>query len=624
MKYSLWNMVARGGDGGGGGGSASERQQAERDAANLAAAVSQGRGSTVTSARPEGSSGRSDTTTYGGYSGGGGGSDAAERQAAANAARIAAEKAAYDQQQAQAAAQAQAQQQAAAANAARIAAERATYDQQQAAEKTAADNAARIAAEKAAYQAPSAPAAPSSGFSLTDIVNQLIGVTPAEAKPLTTPEEFAAAQRALAAAKQTGVSGGVPIGYKTPAEIAKEADLAERQAQAAIDAEAMRTGFPTGLTTIATAPTAQPVPEKTIPQRIAEFVNPTGQDLRFSTNYTLPDVGLRIGREGTSAITTEGKSPFSAYENAVVQNTRSPFESVVQSTIQSASQPAISPAAIRAAQEKSMADLAAAQAAAPAKQVFSEYGAEPVVPFPVPRPPQDELAAKVAAAAAPAAKVAAPVTSPVATAQKGILDQLMSGITDANAKRIAELEKQNQFAGGNKEQVAAALGVDPSQLQSRIVNYDGQQKVDYFTKGLDQVLGEMIGAPFQAVSNLFTPNVNNLPRGSYVRDPRLSDMFTQNVPSKGYGPYGDLTAEEYRQQYGGRDTTTSGAGAPVTTPTVPVTPTPVTPQPPQANAAWSRTRTGLPFDPYNYGYGGEYTYYSAKGGHVAPLSKIRK
>jgi len=58
---------------------------------------------------------------------------------------------------------------------------------------------------------------------------------------------------------------------------------------------------------------------------------------------------------------------------------------------------------------------------------------------------------------------------------------------------------------------------------------------------------------------------------------------------------------------------------------VPTTPTPTpTPEPKNPLTEWSRKRTGLPFDPFAYGYGGEYTYYSAKGGAVSPLSKIRK
>ena len=613
-KYRL--LAVRAGDGGGGGGSSRDQE-----AADMAAAVAQGRGSTVTSARPAGSSSRSDTTTYGG---GGGGRDSSDNAAAANAARIAAEKATYEQQQAQAAAA----QKAAADNAARIAAERATYEQQQRAAQAASDNAARIAAEKASYEMPSAPSAPSGGTSLSDIVNQIIGIPSAEAKPVTTAQEFADAQRAIAAAKQMGVTGGVPIGYKSPADIAKEADLAEAQAQAAINAAAFRAGFPTGIKqptmtttfnpeTSGIVPTGAFVPtekEKTIPEKIAEFFNPTGEDLRYTSKYTLPDIGLRIGTAGTPAITTErlaqpAGTPFPTELARAAGTFTSPFEKVFKSVT-----------------EPTMTAQVSKQAE-PKQSLFDEYNANPPVtanvPVPLPRP--EDLGIETEPVTT---TVRAPVTAvtptTVAPTQKGVLDQLMSGLDAANAKRVAELEQAGKFAGGNKQQVAEALQVDPSALKSRIVFQDGQQKVDYYTKGLDQALGEAFTAPFQAVSNLFSPDVNKLPQGSYVRDPRFSDLFSQNVPSKGYGPYGDLTAEEYRQQYGGRDITPPVTPTSVPVTPAPVTPTPVPPAPPSAQSAWSRTRSGLPYDPYNYGYGGEYTYYSAKGGHVAPLSKVRK
>ena len=286
----------------------------------------------------------------------------------------------------------------------------------------------------------------------------------------------------------------------------------------------------------------------------------------------------------------------------------------------------MSPAALRAMENKSMSSLAAAQAQAPAAKTFDEYNATSAVsqniPVPIPVPGRSPI--QTTGTVIPSStNIPIPVARPT-DQQKNIFDV----ISDMNAKRIAELEKQNQFIGGNKEQVAAALNVDPSELQSRIVNYDGTQKVDYFTKGMDQALAEMVTGPFQAISNLFGSNVNQTPRGSYVRDQRFSDLFSQNVPSKGYGPYGDLTLEEYNKQYGGRDQQT-GAGAPVTTPTVPVTPAPEVPAPEvPATPLASFKRKYIPLTDYaSYGYGPESTFYeyqAAQGGSVGPLSQKRK
>jgi hypothetical protein len=515
---------------------------------------------------------------------------------------------------------------------------------------------------------PSAPSAPSSGTSLSDVVNELFGIPSAEAKPVTTAQEFADAQRAIAAAKQMGVTGGVPIGYKSPADIAKEADLAEAQAQAAINAAAFRAGFPTGLAGLA-ASTNLP----------AQFTQPAGQTTTFNKDQSgivpagvwtdqqmsMPDVrqsaeAARIAAaqpadtfftdlqrvnnklaairgmdtanlvgsgRGVAGPTAEDiqaaraaeakASPFEAYSQVKSVPT-SPFESVVKAALSSAPTenvynytPTFTPAPVS---KVNMSDYVQTGD----KQMLPSVGQQsfPRGPAPVISEPEPVISA-------PATTV--PVTTTpttIAPTQKGVIEQIMSDMDAANAKRIAELEQANKFAGGNKAQVAAALGVDPSELKSRIVFQDGQQKVDYYTKGLDQVLGEMISGPFNAIGSLFGGGNYDLKNG-YSVTPSGDVITTPTFSSKGYGPYGDLTAEEYRQQYGGRDVTQPVTPTPVPV-TPPVPPTPVPPAPPSAKSAWSRTRSGLPYDPYNYGYGGEYTYYSAEGGPVSPLNKIRK
>lgn len=125
-------------------------------------------------------------------------------------------------------------------------------------------------------------------------------------------------------------------------------------------------------------------------------------------------------------------------------------------------------------------------------------------------------------------------------------------------------------------------------------------------------------------ANASSPNQNML-----TYDPVASyQNGAQFIPEGNYGPAGNLTREQYRDQYGGRD-------APVTpkkpkvpaTPTTPTTPdtTPETPTNGLGLATYDpRNYLGLPDDPLTYGFGGEQVYYKAMGGAVGPLSQKRK
>lgn len=244
------------------------------------------------------------------------------------------------------------------------------------------------------------------------------------------------------------------------------------------------------------------------------------------------------------------------------------------------------------------------------------------VPFPVPReivqtetPPSSSSTFKGTSAktteqqapALPAAKTTTPATQ---ATDQGVLGKIMADINNANAKRIAELEKAGEFSGGNKAQVAAALGVDPSQLQSRIVNYDGSQKVDYFTKGLDQVLGDIVSGPFKALGNLFGGGNYDLKNGYSITP--SGDV----VPTPVYTP----------PTGGGGGGGIAQAPAPVQAAAAPAVTTPVSPALPQALASFKRKY--VPLTNYaTYGYGPEsalYEYTAAEGGAVGPLSQKRK
>lgn len=95
-----------------------------------------------------------------------------------------------------------------------------------------------------------------------------------------------------------------------------------------------------------------------------------------------------------------------------------------------------------------------------------------------------------------------------------------------------------------------------------------------------------------------------------------------------YGPYGDLSREQYRDQYGGRDAPVIPIKTTPATPTTPTTPDTTTPETPTNGLGLAtydpRTYLGVANDPYNYGFGGEQVYYKAMGGAVGPLSQKRK
>lgn len=129
--------------------------------------------------------------------------------------------------------------------------------------------------------------------------------------------------------------------------------------------------------------------------------------------------------------------------------------------------------------------------------------------------------------------------------QPSVLDKLFG----TNEDRIAELENQNKYAGGDRNAVASALGVDPSQLKARIVEVNGQPKVDYYTKSLSDALKFDFSNPFSGSQSSYSgpkgPNMD-------VVNADIANRAAQERSS--YGPYGNLTREEYRALYGGKDT----------------------------------------------------------------------
>lgn len=126
---------------------------------------------------------------------------------------------------------------------------------------------------------------------------------------------------------------------------------------------------------------------------------------------------------------------------------------------------------------------------------------------------------------------------------------------DAYSKEYLTDEEGNQITAKEwyRQDMERQLGrtVAPEEVKSRIVDFGQGPVVDYYTKGLDQALGEMVTGPFNAISSAFGGRgIESLPQGSSVRDKRFMDLFSPTEPVRRYGPNGDMTLEEYRQIYG--------------------------------------------------------------------------
>jgi hypothetical protein len=190
------------------------------------------------------------------------------------------------------------------------------------------------------------------------------------------------------------------------------------------------------------------------------------------------------------------------------------------------------------------------------------------LPTPVVRSYQDAGSSPDANVGAPAAASSgeAGFNVPSSAEPESILDWVNSGFS--NEKQINYLLDQpnriapnlpNTTSGMTKEEWASEFNVDPSEVKERISTINGAPQVDFYTKDLGQALfGDPMKAVGEGISSLFGgSDVNKLPHGSYVRDRRFSDIFSPTESSRGYGPNGDMTYEEYLKEYGGKDRTES-------------------------------------------------------------------
>lgn len=149
----------------------------------------------------------------------------------------------------------------------------------------------------------------------------------------------------------------------------------------------------------------------------------------------------------------------------------------------------------------------------------------------------------------------------------GFLDQIFGGPQALN-QRIADLEAAGMTSTYPDQSAAYAkqayaddfAGGDVSKVKSRIVDFGQGPVVDYYVKDLSDVAGEAISGLLGGIGNLFGGSRDKAIRGpneayggSAIAPGSIFGNLFSGAPRADYGPYGNLTAEQYRQQYGGRD-----------------------------------------------------------------------
>jgi hypothetical protein len=85
----------------------------------------------------------------------------------------------------------------------------------------------------------------------------------------------------------------------------------------------------------------------------------------------------------------------------------------------------------------------------------------------------------------------------------------------------------NTTSGMTKNQWADYFNVDPSEVKARVSTINGAPQVDYYSKELSDIPGEILKGIGEGIGSLFgNRDVNKMPQGSSVRDPRFLDMFS--------------------------------------------------------------------------------------------------
>ena len=125
---------------------------------------------------------------------------------------------------------------------------------------------------------------------------------------------------------------------------------------------------------------------------------------------------------------------------------------------------------------------------------------------------------------APTSNIPTPPTRPAELGPSAVSGNIFDQINAANLQRISDLEAQknknnpgyfNSTSGLSKQEWADQMGADPTTVQTRLVDMGNGMQPDYYTKGLDQVFGEMVGgiagapsAIMSGIGNAFSPSQN--------------------------------------------------------------------------------------------------------------------
>lgn len=177
-------------------------------------------------------------------------------------------------------------------------------------------------------------------------------------------------------------------------------------------------------------------------------------------------------------------------------------------------------------------------------------------------------------------------------AEKPWYDKLVGAFNSLfdNTSQTKALEAQGRLAGLTKEEYAKKFGVDPLKVQSRIVDYGQGQQVDYYTKSLGDTFGKTVSDLGKGFSDAGKGVTSLLGFPTSETSTAMQPLTTDPFAPTGLGPGGDLTRDQYRDQYGGSDIATNlpptGASLTPNTPTTPTEPTaPIMPTVPNFAAA---------------------------------------
>jgi hypothetical protein len=421
------------------------------------------------------------------------------------------------------------------------------------------------------------------------------------------------------------------------AQIAREANLAENQAMAANTAYGLRAGPLTGTSPLSKVAEASNDVAFNEPSGAATTFTPEGAGIVPSGSFTNPpsvQAAIDAAKAERARITQEANrtenqamAANDAYAMRAGPLTGQPSQ-VAQTTspgvLQRVAESVVTPAAA--------ADNPPAMTPLPGP-----------VPMPPVRPAEVTPTAKEPAAPAPSPNVPMPTPRPPdATTPKtqspfeNIVKTITSSVENANVPAIAADTVTGMVpVVGPINMISKLLG-GPS-VGTTLFPGGGQANTPAATPGA-------LNEAQQAAQTKMDTGVYLNGDDVDAMTPEQRDYAYKNGMLTVGKPTGDFFSDLFSGKLGAQPGTTDypsrsnrgdhnsqSVAQPITPPAVSVVPplsqstTPTMDAISKSLATYApRTYLGAPSNPYNYGYGGEQTYYSAKGGAVGPLSQKRK